>query len=268
MKKKTEEVHGALDLSEEGVHLIRRAPLRLLLQYYVGSFPFVIGFLYFWADMSRGAFAHRHISEAALGVSVLYIWMKCWQSVYCLNLYSRLSTQQEQTFPLKRILRIIATQMILQPYGVFLIPFSILIVLPFAWTFGFFQNVLVIGDGNDLNLRRIIRTSWRLASLWAAQNHRMLLIVTVFTFVVFINVGVLLLFLPQLLKMLFGIETIFTLSGFHVLNTTFLSVVVAITYLCVDPLIATVYTLRCFYGESIGSGADLVAELNGLAEAS
>ena len=262
MKRRNDPAHGALDILEESVHLIRRAPMRLLLQYYLGTFPFVVGFLYFWADMSRGPFAHRHISEAALGVSLLYIWMKTWQSVYCSNLYSRLTAQQEQNFSVKRVLRIVITQMILQPYSLFLFPISIFVIL----TFAFFQNVLVIGDGSDLNLRRVIQTSWKQAYLWFPQNVRIVLILQVFAVIIFVNVGVLLLSIPQLIKMLFGIETIFTLSGFHALNTTFLSVVAAITYLIIDPLVATLYTLRCFYGESIGSGADLIAELKGVAE--
>jgi hypothetical protein len=266
--KKTEQIRGALDLLEEAVHLLRRAPLRLLLQYYLGSFPFVLGFLYFWADMSRGPFAHRHVTEAALGVSLLYIWMKCWQSVFCQSLYSHLMELEAQSFRFPRVLRLIATHLILQPYCVFVLPLSLLIVLPFGWAFAFFQNLLLIGDGSDLNLRKTIRTSWRLASIWATQNHRILMILSLFTIVVFVNLGVLMLFVPQLLKTLLGIETIFTLSGFHALNTTFLSVLVAVTYLCVDPLIAAVYTLRCFYGQSIESGADLVAELKGLAQAS
>jgi hypothetical protein len=37
--------------------------------------------------------------------------------------------------------------------------------------------------------------------------------------------------------------------------------VVALTYLCLGPLIKAVYTLRCFYAESLESGRDLIVEL-------
>jgi hypothetical protein len=266
--KKQEQIRGALDLLEEAVHLLRRAPYKFILQYYVGAFPFVVGFLYFWADMSRGPFAQNHVAETALGLSFLYVWMKCWQSVFCLNLHAMLMEQNEEAFSFRRILRLIATNLILQPYSIFAISISILIILPFGWVAAFFQNLLVIGDGIDLDLRSTVRRSWRLASMWPAQNHRILMILLLFTVVVFMNLGALLLFVPQVLKTLFGFETIFTLSGFHALNTTFLSVLVGLTYLCVDPLIACVYTLRCFYGESIESGADLISELKGMAKAS
>jgi hypothetical protein len=262
------QIRGALDLLEESVHLLRRAPYQLLLQYYVGTFPFILGFLYFWADMSRGAFAQDHVAESALGISLLYIWMKCWQSVFCINLHSFLMKQGEQDFSWIRVLRLIGINMILQPYAIFVLPISALLILPFGWTIAFFQSLLVMGDAMDFDLRRSMQKSWRLASLWPAQNHKVLAVLSLFTVVVFLNLGILLLFVPELIKILFGIDTVFTLSGFHVLNTTFLSVLIGLTYLCVDPLLACVYTLRAFYGESLESGADLVSELKGIAKAS
>src|ERR1019366_9370994 len=33
--------------------------------YYTGSLPFVLGFLFFWADMSQSAFAYDHCAPAA-----------------------------------------------------------------------------------------------------------------------------------------------------------------------------------------------------------
>ena len=59
----------ALDLIEEAVHLLRTAPAGALAAYYLGALPFVLGLLFFWADMSTSAFARRHVAEAALGKS-------------------------------------------------------------------------------------------------------------------------------------------------------------------------------------------------------
>jgi hypothetical protein len=61
--------------------------------------------------------------------------------------------------------------------------------------------------------------------------------------------------------MLFGIETVFTRAGAAMLNTTFFAATLGLTYACVDPILKTIYTLRCFYGESLQSGEDLKAEL-------
>lgn len=265
---KSQTARGSLDILEEAVHLLRIVPLQTLFLYFYGTFPFLLGFLYFWADMSRGPFAYRHVAEAAFGVSILYIWMKCWQSVFCVRIHSHLVGQPPEKFSLRRIFRLLIAQTITQPFGLFALPIAFLILLPFGWTFAFFQNLLVLGTGNDPDIGRPIRTSWRLALLWPAQNHRLLLVLSLFGVVVFLNVGVCLILIPQLLKMLLGIETVFTLSGLHIFNTTYLAIVAALTYLCMDPLIAVVYTLRCFYGESIETGADLLSDLRKVAKAS
>jgi hypothetical protein len=56
----------------------------------------------------------------------------------------------------------------------------------------------------------------------------------------------------------------FTLSGFHMINTTFWMVTIGLTYLCMNPLVKTAYVLRCFYGSALKSGADLKTELQRL----
>jgi hypothetical protein len=56
----------------------------------------------------------------------------------------------------------------------------------------------------------------------------------------------------------------FTLSGIHVINTTFWVVTIGMAYLCMNPLVKTVYVLRCFYGAALKSGDDLKTELKGL----
>ena len=44
---------GALDVLEEAVHLLRRAPAGTLAWYYGATLPFVLGGLFFWADLSH-----------------------------------------------------------------------------------------------------------------------------------------------------------------------------------------------------------------------
>ena len=69
---------GAFDLIEEATQLLRTAPVATLAVYYLGAIPFVLGLLFFWADMSRSPFAHQHHAEAALGLALLFFWMKFW----------------------------------------------------------------------------------------------------------------------------------------------------------------------------------------------
>ncbi len=111
----------------------------------------------------------------------------------------------------------------------------------------------------------MLKKSWKQARLWPRQNHLVLAILAGFGFYVLLNWAVTGLVLPHLIKMLFGIDSVFTRSTFGMLNTTFFAGMLGLTYLCVDPILKTVYVLRCFYGESLESGEDLRAELNSVA---
>ncbi|PAW80134.1 MAG: hypothetical protein B9S32_02030 [Verrucomicrobia bacterium Tous-C9LFEB] len=70
--------------------------------------------------------------------------------------------------------------------------------------------------------------------------------------------------LPYLLRALFGVETLFTISGLHLFNTTFIVTACALTFLCLDPLLKAAYALRCFYGDSLTSGDDLRLSLQAI----
>ena len=67
---------SAIRMIEEAVHILRCAPVALLSVYYIGSVPFVLGLLYFWADMSRGTFAGERCLGESLFLALLFPWMK------------------------------------------------------------------------------------------------------------------------------------------------------------------------------------------------
>ena len=95
----------ALDVIEDAVHLLRTAPAGTLLAYYAGAIPFALGLLYFWADMSRGAFAERRCPAAALGMALLFLWLKCWQAVFASALRARLEGETPSKWNLRRVVR-------------------------------------------------------------------------------------------------------------------------------------------------------------------
>jgi uncharacterized membrane protein len=101
--------------------------------------------------------------------------------------------------------------------------------------------------------------------LWPTQNCILLLVVgALFGFFLFLNWTIACATLPALAKMFLGIESVFTRGGVAMMNSTFFAVMLGLVYLCVDPVLKAAYVLRCFYGESIQSGADLKAELRRL----
>ena len=75
------------------------------------------------------------------------------------------------------------------------------------------------------------------------------------------NLAVVVILVPQLVESFLGIETVFARDAASALNTTVAAVVCAMAYLIMDPLVKAAYALRCFYGESIRTGADLKAAL-------
>jgi hypothetical protein len=259
---------GAFDLIEEATHRLRTAPAATLAVYYLGAIPFVLGLLYFWADMGRSPFASQHLADSALGVAALFLWMKFWQVIFARRLRAHVAAEPMPRWTARRWGRVLLTQAFVQPSGLFVIPLALVPMLPAAWVYAFYQNATALDNGGPEEVSKLLKKSWKHAALWPRQNHVVLAIMAGFGFYVFLNWMVTGLMLPHLIKMLFGIESVFTRSTFSMLNTTFFAGMLGLTYLCVDPILKAVYVLRCFYGESLESGEDLRAELNSFAAAS
>src|SRR2546421_10013224 len=81
---------GAIELIEEAVHVLRQAPLSTLAAYYIGTLPFVIGLLYFWAEMSRSPFAYQHLAGESLALAAPFLWMKVWQGRFARSLWAQI----------------------------------------------------------------------------------------------------------------------------------------------------------------------------------
>ncbi|HLK21029.1 MAG TPA: DUF4129 domain-containing protein [Bryobacteraceae bacterium] len=241
---------SAVELYEEGVFLLRRAPPSALAAYYAGSIPFVLGFLFFWSDMSQSAFAYDHCAPAALAVALLYLWMMFWQSLFIQKLHAELSGAPSPTWRSRETRRIGFLQLAVQPTKFVVLPIALLVLLPFASVYAFYQNVMS-GRNADFNAAK------KQARAWQSQNWTLLAILAMLQFVVFINMAAAILLAPYLAKMLLGIESAFTRSVVANFNTTFLAVTAGLTYLVTNPLAKAVYLLRYFYGESIETGEDL-----------
>jgi len=256
---------GAIELIEQAIHQLRAAPPATLACYYLGALPFVLGLLFFWADMSRSAFAEQHLTGAALGLAALFFWMKFWQAVFARHLRAAFAGEPPPPLGLRQSGRIFLAQTALQPSGLFLLPLALIVAVPWAWVCAFYQNLTAFGAAETGALRPVLKRAARQAALWPKQNHTLLAILLGFGFYVFLNWATVCLVLPYLAKTLLGVDSVFTRSPSSLLNTTFLAAMLGLTYLSVDPIVKTVYALRCFYGESLESGEDLKAELRRLA---
>ncbi len=253
---------SALALAEGAVHLLRRKGLTALTEYYCGSLPFVLGLLFFWSDMTRSTFARSYCAPAAAGIALLFIWMKVWHVRFCRRLLSVLQeTPSAEPWPMHRMWSTAARQAAIHATGLVALPLASIILLPLAWVYAFYQNATILDGPEESTFRKVWRTALEQAMLWPGQNHLLLSIFIGFGLAVFLNLAVTILSLPHLLKALTGAETTFVLTGWRMLNTTFLAVLFGLSYLCIDPIIKAAYVLRCYYGRSQRSGDDLRAAL-------
>lgn len=262
--KKRRAGRPALELVETAVHLLRTAPAGVLLSYYAGSIPGVLGLLYFWADMSRGAFARERLIEASLTAAGLYLWMKCWHAVFASKLRAHLLLEREAPWTFGRVARLALIQTAVQPTGLFARLIAAQILIPYVWTYSFYQNIGVLGDGTRAGLGEVIREAAKQAGLWPRQVHVALLCLFGFALFVWLDVAFLAGLLPQMLKTFFGVETVFTRNVWAMVNTTTFAATLGATYLCFDPIRKAVFVLRCFHGASLQSGEDLRVELKAL----
>jgi len=252
---------SAVELYEEGIYLLRRAPASVIATYYAGSLPFTLGFLFFWADMSQSSFAYEHCAPASLAIALLYCWMLYWQASFVRQLRSELSGAPRPAQFWSESWRLGFVQFALQPTKLFLLPLATLIIIPFGNVYAFYQALMAVPGQDCESLPHAIRAARKQAAMWQQQNWTILAILAMLNVVAFLNIGAMILIVPYLVKMLMGIESVFTRSGLATLNTTFVVVTAGLTYLATNPLAKAVYLLRYFYSESIETGEDLRAEL-------
>ena len=251
---------SSLDLVEEATYLLRRSPAGALAAYCVGTLPFALAFLFFWADMGRNALAYEHCAPAALGIAALFLWMCVWQAVFAQGLRAVLTGTAPA--PIRRLALVQAT---LQPTKLIVLPIAALLTFPLGAVIAWYQSLMAVSYEEARGIRDVSAAARRQAGLWQMHNWAVLGIVGALAVVVFVNIGVLLLLIPQLLKTLFGVETALARGEVLMLNSTFLAITATLTYAIIDPLVKAIYVLRCFYGESLTTGEDLKAQIKAIA---
>ena len=253
----------ALHLVEEAVQILRQGGLELALPYLAGTIPFLLGLLYFVSDMSTSPYAQSHLIAFSLVLALLFLWMKSCHLLFTQSILAILYGQKSPR--LIQILKIMPAQALVHSLGFIALPIAGFFMFPLGWTFAFFQNILCIDLSRQQGLTSVCSLAWRQTVLWPKQNHLILFYMSVFSLAIWLNIAVFLLFLPFMLKILLAVDSQFILSPYSsVYNSTFLCSSLGLTYLCLDPFIKAVYTLRCYYGGSITSGEDIKARLRRL----
>lgn len=250
---------------EEAFHLLRSVDLRYYWAFYAGAVPFVIGLLYFTADMSRSSLAGESILQSSLFLVLLLFVHRAGQALFCRGLWKTL--QPESVMIRKRgdWFRQFAALWLIQVFQIPLLLIGLFIALPLGWIIAFLQNATVLAVSQPTAtkpFRDLCALSLRRSHDDWAQNHAILLIFVFVTFFTWINLVATCLVLASFAKSFLGVESVFSISPLAaMLNTTFALGSCLLTYLVVSPMLKAAYALRCFYAGSRSSGADLLSRL-------
>jgi len=248
---------SSIDLIEEAVEVLRAAKAATFAIYYAGAIPFVVTGLYFWTAMTRDPIAKLHLANSALQVALMFGWLRFCQAIFAKRIRTQLAKEVDRRWSVRQYVRFFVRQMVIQPSGLFVIPLSLLFIAPFGWVYGFYQTFTALSASEVASVGALIRETRKQTVLWPLQNVLALLTLAGFSLFVFLNLVVLAILLPTLLKMLLAIESAASRDTGALLNSTLMAACFGVTYLCVDPIIKTVYVLRCYYGASRTSGEDL-----------
>lgn len=255
---------------EEGTHLLRRAPVGLWLLYYVGSLPFVIYLFYFWSDMSRSGFAESRVLESSLILALLYVWMKVMQAWFCDGLMGMVQgREQRDPMPLRGWLRLIVSQMWVHASAPWVLGISFISLLPLPWTYAFYHNFTVLSVDHFRRggrVKELLAASTQQSQWQFMQQIMLLALLKVAAILVYLNIVAGFLLTMTLAKSFSGSENAISMSadGSLVMSTPVQALFFSLCYLAMNPLVKSIYVLRCFYGAARRSGADIEVRLRAL----
>jgi hypothetical protein len=253
---------GPVALAEEAAHLLRQAPLETLLCHWIGSVPFALGLLVCWTQWTHPPVPDAVCAAEALALALLLLWMNCWRSVAAGRLYRQWSGAPERPWTAARVWRLAAGQALFGAAKLVVLPLALAAVFPFAHVVAFFRNASVLGDREELDPLELASRARRLAARDPLQCWLLQLLLLVLSLAAMLNAAVTLMVIPQLLKMLTGIESAFTRGGGQfIASRLFLFVTMGATWLLFDPFVVAVYCVRCFRGEAVETGEDVRAGL-------
>lgn len=244
---------SGLDLLEQAFGLLRRAPANGWLVYFLGTGAFWLGFLFFWEEMTHSSIAAERAGLEALLLAMLLLAMFMAQSIFSMRLRQVLEPGEAVDFG-----RLLLLQCLVQPTKLIVLPAAAAALLPFASATAFYQHCAALRAADVVNLRTALAQTWRLTKRGPRQTWIALALFSLFGVLVWANLFVLMAFLPELSRMLFGVESEFNRAGANLIFTsTFFRMSMAVTYCVVEPLWRAAQVLRSFEGESISTGADL-----------
>jgi hypothetical protein len=258
-----------IDLIEEAIHLLRRAPIETYAFFLIGIAPFVLCFFRFCSEMSYSELAATDLPGFALTLALSYLWMKAMQYLACRQLVRAYTGELPNQGNFGRILSGCVHQAAIHPLGLLAKPMAAVasipgfitfvppLMLPASITFSFFQNASVLITGQPGELEKC----WRLSVNRGRATVSLLLLTLFLRVVTFLNVYLTIGILPYLLKALFGIDTFLSRDFRWLISFAYFVGVGLISYFVVDLLIKAIQVIQVCRAEAQTTGTDLQRSL-------
>jgi hypothetical protein len=248
----------AIRLLENAVGLLRQVPAGVLVTHWIGSVPFALALLFTWSSVTNTRTTDAAWASESLVLALLLLWMNCCRAVYAGKLRRHLSGASDLPWTARRAFRLGAIQSFSGATKLLVLPFSLLIIFPWAKVVAFYRTMAVVADREELTPRQAMAQARRLAGFKPAQNWLVLALLFLLQAVVTLNLAIVLGLLPQIVRILTGYESTYSRSGvYFAFNPMFVLLVLAVSWLAFDPFVQAVYCLRSFEAESMATGEDL-----------
>lgn len=255
-------------LLEEATFLLRRTPLTAWLGYLTGTAPFVVYLFYFWSDMSRSAGAPGRLMESSLILAGLYAWMKVWQAIFSGSMVRVLEGHKGMvSMPIKGWLRLAVSQALIHATMPWVLLLSAVALVPLGWTYAFYHNASVLAVNHFQQGGKtggLISEALKQSHYQPLQNHYLGIAIFCVSLLVYLNFFSCLVLVLTLSKSFTGVENAFTMNPMLFISSAFQFLVICLSYMVVNPMIKAFYVLRCFYGVSRRTGADIEASVRRL----
>jgi hypothetical protein len=234
-----------MELLEEAVDLLRRAPASAWAWYLAGAAPFFGGALIFWSQMT-GVTAAPDPLPWALALALLFGWRQYSRAYFGGELYRLLAGGSAARHSFTALAAAWSA-------GLLRIP---LLIVPFATLIALFRNVSVLATRSG-SVGAAFSRSGALAARGRSQAPALLTVAGA-SFVLWVNVFTGMVALPFLMQLFTGQSTVLTRSARALFNGPMMLSSLMLTWCLVDAVLTAFYALRVFYGESEETGADLL----------
>jgi hypothetical protein len=234
-----------MELLEESIDLLRRAPASAWAWYLAGAAPFFGAALFSWSLMT-GATAVPDPLGTALALALLFGWRQYTRAWFGGELYRLLAGSS----PARHSLGMLTTAWFA---GIVRIP---LLVIPFPFVIALFRNAAILAPRAESPAAALGRAG-ALAGRGSPQIPALLTLAGM-SLIVWANVFTGMIAIPALFQIFTGQPTVLMQSSRALLNGTVTLASAMVAWCIVDAVLTAFYALRVFYGESEETGADLL----------